>query len=129
MCGDAAEHVKAGAGQKYVFFDADFYKETFQRAVLSEPGAPGACSLYDGDASEHSEFAIQACNEKLVYVKHMPDGRNRYEWKSAEPHDFLDCMSMCYAVAASKGITGASAVRRLAGPVRGFRRRPRVRVV
>ena len=26
LCGDAQEHVKSGAGKKYVFFDADFYK-------------------------------------------------------------------------------------------------------
>lgn len=100
--------------------------------MLSEPGAPGACSLYDGDSSEHSEFAIQVCNEKLVYVKHMPDGRNRYEWKTYEPHDFLDAMAMCYAAAASKGITGASVARRMVGPgrnSRNFRKRPRIRVV
>lgn len=58
LCGDAQEHVKAGAGRKYVFFDADFYKETFQRAIISVPGAPGACSLYNGDSTEHSEFAM-----------------------------------------------------------------------
>lgn len=28
LCGDAQEHVKAGAGSKYTFFDADYYKET-----------------------------------------------------------------------------------------------------
>ena len=28
LCGDAKEHVKSGAGNKYVFFDADFYKES-----------------------------------------------------------------------------------------------------
>jgi len=28
LCGDAREHVKAGAGSKYVFFDADYYKES-----------------------------------------------------------------------------------------------------
>ena len=130
LCGDAAEHLKAGAGQKYVFFDADFYKEAFQRAVMSEAGAPGACSLYDGDSSEHSEFAIQACNEKLLFVKHMPDGRNRYEWKTSEPHDALDCMSMCYAVAASQGISGASAARRTAGrQMFKPRARPRVKII
>ena len=79
-----------------------------QKAFLSELGAPGGCSMYDGDADEHSEFAIQVCNEKLLYVKHSQDGRNHYNWKTQEPHDYLDCMSMCYAVAASQGISGTN---------------------
>lgn len=58
LCGDSAEHIKAGSGQKYVFFDADLFKEMVQKAFLSELGAPGACSMYDGDSDEHSEFAI-----------------------------------------------------------------------
>ena len=58
LCGDAQEHLKRGSGQKYVFFDADFYKEAFQRAIMSESGAPGSCSLYDGDSVEHSNFSI-----------------------------------------------------------------------
>lgn len=106
LCGDSAEHIKAGSGQKYVFFDADLFKEMVQKAFLSELGAPGGCSIYDGDADEHSEFAIQICNEKLLFVKHSQDGRNHYNWKTQEPHDYLDCMSMCYAVASSQGISG-----------------------
>lgn len=101
LCGDPAEHLKAGAGQKYVFFDADIYKEAFQRAVLAESGSPGSCTLYEGDADEHSEFARQVCNEKLLGVRHRQDGRNEYTWRTAEPHDYLDCMSMCWAVASS----------------------------
>lgn len=66
-----------------------------------------------------------------MFIKTSADGRKRYEWKSAEPHDYLDCMSMCYAAAASQGITGASAVRLGAGRRNAarFRKRPRVRVV
>ena len=101
LCGNQAEHIKSGSGQKYVFFDADLFKEMVQKAFLSEVGAPGSCSLYDGDSDEHSEYAIQVCNEKLLFVKHTQDGRNHYNWKSQEPHDYLDCMSMCYSVESS----------------------------
>lgn len=109
LCGSPEEHIKSGAGNKYVFFDADLCKEMAQRAFMSELDAPGSCSLYYGSAEEHSEFAIQVCNEKLLFVKHGQDGRNTYRWKSAEPHDYLDCMSMCYAVATSQGLSSASA--------------------
>jgi len=27
LCGDAAEHVKSGAGKKYIFWDSDFYRQ------------------------------------------------------------------------------------------------------
>lgn len=70
LCGDASEHVKSGSGNKYVFFDADLYKELAQRAFMSDVGAPGSCALYQGGPSEHTEFAMQVCNEKLLYVKH-----------------------------------------------------------
>lgn len=49
LCGNAQEHVKAGAGNKYVFFDADFYKETAQKALVCPMGAAGSCNLYDGN--------------------------------------------------------------------------------
>lgn len=97
---------------------------------MTAPGAPGACTLYDGDAQEHSEFSIQVCNERLLFVKTSSDGRKRYEWKSMEPHDYLDCMSMCWACAAQQGITGASAARRSAGLGKlKPRRKQRIRVV
>ena len=108
LCGSPEEHVKSGSGTKYVFFDADLHKEMAQRAFMSEIGAPGSCSLYFAKPEEHTDFAIQVCNEKLLFVKHGQDGRNTYRWKSAEPHDYLDCMSMCYAVATSQGISSSS---------------------
>ncbi len=105
LCGDAQEHVKSGAGKKYVFFDADFYKEAAQKALLCPVGSVGSCTLYFGDVEEHRDFAIQVCNEKLRFVQHKA-GRDIYNWATKEPHDYLDCMSMCYAVAASQGLSG-----------------------
>ena len=28
LCGDAQEHVKSGAGKKYMFWNSDYYRET-----------------------------------------------------------------------------------------------------
>lgn len=104
LCGDAREQIKAGAGQKYVFFDADFYKEMAQRAFLNEVGSAGSLSLYKADKNDHSEFAIQASNERLRFVQHKPNGQDVYNWNTKEPHDILDTLAMCYAVSAQLGI-------------------------
>ena len=109
LCGDANEHVKAGAGVKYVFFDSDYWKTSVQKAFLAPVMSPGSCSLYNAKSDEHVDFAIQVCNEKLQFIKHMPNGRDQYFFKTKEPHDFLDCMSMCFAVAASQGLSASGA--------------------
>ena len=125
LCGDAREHVKAGAGFKYVFFDADFYKETAQKALLCQSGAAGSCGLYFGDVEEHRDFAIQVCNEKLRFVQHKA-GRDVYSWTTKEPHDYLDVMSMCWAVAASQGLSGQQPANTVQP---AFRRKRRVKIV
>ena len=127
LCGDAQEHVKNGAGKKYVFFDADFYKEAAQKALLCPIGAVGSCTLYFGDVEEHRDFAIQVCNEKLRFVQHKA-GRDIYNWATKEPHDYLDCMSMCYAVAASQGVSGQFSA--LTTPSRqAIKKRPKIKIV
>lgn len=129
LCGDAQEHVKSGAGQKYVFFDADFYKEAAQKALICPIGAVGSCGLYFGDVEEHKDFAIQVCNEKLRFVQHKA-GRDIYSWTSKEPHDYLDVMSMCYAVAASQGLSGQLGnTPQLEKQKHKFVRKPKIRVV
>lgn len=127
LCGDAQEHVKNGAGKKYVFFDADFYKEAVQKALICPIGAVGSCTLYFGDADEHRDFAIQVCNEKLRFVQHKA-GRDIYNWATKEPHDYLDCMSMCYAVAASQGVSGQFSV--ATTPIcQTIKKRPKIKIV
>ena len=106
LCGDAMEQTKAGAGHKYMFFDSDLYREMAQRAFLAPLGSNGSAQLYKGTASEHGDFAQQITNERLRAVEHKQDGRNIYHWQTMEPHDFGDCMSMSYAIAASQGISG-----------------------
>ena len=118
MCGNAEEHVKAGAGYKYVFFDADVYKEQAQRAFLAEVGSAGSCSLYKASKDEHSEFALQMCNEKLMSVTHKQTGQDIYSWRSKEPHDYLDTMAMCYAVAAQQGLSSSAQIQASTSAIR-----------
>lgn len=101
LCGDQMEQQKSGAGHKYMFFDSDVYREMVQRAFLSPLGSQGGCQLYDGTPEEHTEFAQQVTNEHIKFVKHRQDGRNEYYWTSKEPHDYLDTMAMCFAIASS----------------------------
>lgn len=133
LCGDPAEHAKPGSGQKYLFFDSDYYREKVHRALLTPLGGPGGCQLYRADPAEHVEYATQVCNERIRHVRHLSDGRDEYEWISKEPHDFLDASAMCDAIAGSYGLSGlstmanASTAKRMAAR-RGFVRR-RIRFV
>lgn len=108
LCGDAAEHVKSGAGKKYIFWNSDYYRETAQKAMLAKVGSIGSCTLFKGESDEHSDFAIQFCNERLLLIQHKKDGRDIYTWKSKEPHDYLDSVAQAYAIAASQGISGTN---------------------
>jgi hypothetical protein len=106
LCGDAQEHVKSGAGKKYMFWDSDYFRETVQKALMSKIGLAGSLTIYKGDADEHSEYAMQVCNERLLLIQHKKDGRDIYSWKSREPHDALDSTAQAFAIAASQGISG-----------------------
>lgn len=108
LCGDSAEHARAGSGQKYLFWDSDYYREKVQRALLTPLGGLGGCQLYAADPSEHVEYASQVCNERIRHVRHLSDGRDEYEWISKEPHDFLDASAMADAIAGSYGFSGLS---------------------
>lgn len=108
LCGDPAEHARAGSGQKYMFWDSDYYREKVQRAILTPLGGLGGCQLYNADPSEHVEYANQICNERIRHVRHLSDGRDEYEWISKEPHDYLDASAMCDAIAGSYGLSGLS---------------------
>lgn len=131
LAGDAAEHLKSGAGKKYVFWNADYYKELLHKAILAPLGAGGTFTLYNGHDEEHSEFSIQVTNEKLVLVQTKGDGRHVYHWRSREPHDFLDAAAQAMACAASQGISGGNVAQRAAGvnPRRKFVVRRQVKIV
>lgn len=105
LCGDDLEHLKAGAGKKYVFWDSDHYREKVQNAFLSPLGCQGCLTLYRGMSGCHTDYAIQVCAEKLKLKRHRQDGRWEYYWKSANDHDMLDSTAQAYACAAQMGIT------------------------
>jgi hypothetical protein len=58
-----------------MFFNADYYKEMVHKSLTAPIGASGSCSLYFGDIEEHKDFAIQICNEKIKFIKHLPNGK------------------------------------------------------
>lgn len=96
-------------GRRWLAWNADEYKEKMQRAWATETGANGGISLFDGNAN-HYRFAVQVANERLkakTIVKSF-DGRERfaYKWQTKNPHDFGDCLAMCYALAGAEGVTG-----------------------
>lgn len=131
LCGDAQEHVKAGAGKKYVFWDSDFYRETTQKAFLAKVGMAGSCTLFKDKPEAHSEYAIQVCNERLLLIQHKKDGKDYYSWKSREPHDALDATAQAFAVAASQGISGLNSrnVSRSQTPIKRRIHKPKIKLI
>lgn len=97
-------------GAKWLAFNADVFKEKAQRAWGTEVGGAGGLSLYDG--VNHARFAIQIANEKLVEKTRIKNPRGNgedqfaYKWKTKNPHDYGDCLAMCFALAGSKNLTG-----------------------
>lgn len=98
LCGDDKERAVSGSGFRYVLFDADFTKVSAQKALLAAPYTPGSMLLYDGDADEHRDLALQICNEKLRSMTTI-GARTTYSWVVKEPHDFNDVLSMAIAAA------------------------------
>lgn len=127
LCGNDSERQKAGSGNKYTFFDADTYKEMAQKAFLAQVGSAGSCSLYKAREQEHTDFAIQFCNEKLTNIRTDSAGKVHYTWKTNEPHDYLDCMSMAFATVASLGVSPLKHIKSTVRPV--IQRKKRVRVI
>lgn len=92
---------------KWIAWNADHYRESMQRAWATETGGHGGLSLFDAGI-DHSEFAAQVARETLRSKRNLPNGKIEYQWKTDDPHDFGDCLAMCYAIAGSEGISGGS---------------------
>jgi hypothetical protein len=104
-CGDCD---RDGNRQRWTNFNADYWRETMQRAWLGEIGTPGGLSLFGGSADvRHDDFALQVSAEQLRKKELMPEGRYKYEWAGGETnrHDYGDAATMCLAVAGNKGLT------------------------
>ena len=98
--------------RKWLAWNADEYKEKAQKAWATETGGAGGLSIYDGKAN-HYKFAAQIANERLKSKTKIrgKDGRDcyAYKWISKNPHDYGDCVAMCYALAGADNITGVNA--------------------
>ena len=98
----------AGVKRTWLNWNADYWKEAAQRAWLGSVGAPGSCSIYNGN---HGEFSEQICREILMG---KADVGGTMIWNyHTQPgkHDFGDCMAMCYTGSAWQGIgTGGGMV-------------------
>ena len=96
-------------GRKWLAFNADAYKEKAQKAWNTETGGAGGLSIYD-DGANHYRFAEQIANEKLKGKTKLRDRNGRecyaYKWQTKNPHDYGDCVAMCYALAGADNITG-----------------------
>ncbi|MFA5423460.1 MAG: hypothetical protein WC374_06335 [Phycisphaerae bacterium] len=93
----------------YLMFNSDFWRETSQRAFLSEPGAPGGCTLYAASQPrEHHEFAAQVVAEKIFNKYDTPMG-TRWEWHHApgSQWDWGDALTGCWVGAAAKGLSAS----------------------
>ena len=95
--------------RKWLAFNADEYKEKAQKAWDTETGGAGGLSIYDG-GENHYKFAAQIANEKLKAKTKTRDRNGRecydYKWQTRNPHDYGDCVAMCYALAGADNITG-----------------------
>lgn len=128
LCGDAQEHVKAGAGRKYQFWNSDYWREAVHKAWLMAPGSQGSCTLFKGDSDDHAEYAMQICNERLLLIQHKRNGQDIYTWKTQEPHDALDATAQAFAIAASQGISGNNVAKPASSRRQPMRKRPKIRI-
>ena len=131
LCGDDRERTVSGSGFRYVLFDADATKLAAHKALLAAPYTPGSMQLYDGDAEEHRDLALQVCNERLRSVQTV-GVKTTYSWATKEPHDYNDVLSMAIAASDQYGISVQSSVKGGANRSRRFlvpKSRPKVRIV
>lgn len=104
-------------GRKWIAWNADYWREMAQKAWTGSIGAPGSCSLPSG---HHRTFAEQICREQLQ-GKAEVGGQMVWVWSTQPgPHDYGDCMGMCYMGAAWAGIGTVGVVQ-----VQQIKRRPR----
>jgi len=92
--------------RQWIIYNADYWREVMQRGFVSDPGAPGSCTL---PAGNHTDFAHQVTREPLVRKGEGLSGQVEWIYKQTnEAHDYGDCMHMAYMGAAFNGIGGGS---------------------
>lgn len=96
LCGDKDEQKKFGSGIRYTFWDSDWYREKVQKGFLQAVGNLGSISWYKG--SDHTQFALQICSEKLIDKKDQADGTTKYSWRNVgKDWDALDALAQALA--------------------------------
>ena len=96
----------------YCVFNADFWRETMQRAFLGVPGQPGGFTLHHvEDRRQHKPFAEHIVAEKLSN-KYATDQGLRWEWvhKPGSEWDWGDALTGCWVGAAASGLTTSGIV-------------------
>jgi hypothetical protein len=90
--------------RQWILYNTDYWREIMQRGFVSDPGAPGSCTL---PAGSHGDFAHQVTREPLIKKGEGLSGQTEWIYaKTNEVHDYGDCMHMAYMGAAFNGIGG-----------------------
>ena len=112
----------------YAMFCSDYWREIMLRAFLSEPGAPGGCTLFHvSDPRRHMPFAEQVVAEFLA-GKWKTEMGWRWEYRHAPgaTWDWGDALTGCWVAAALQGIGSGGQV--AAKPKRYVeKRKPKIR--
>lgn len=84
-------------------FNADYWREASQRALIGEVGSPGGATLFKARKGMHDAFAVQVCSEPLTNKYQTPNGW-RWEYLKTGDNDWGDALTGCYAAAAMHGL-------------------------
>ena len=122
--GEELLQVTESLEQRWIIWNADYWRELSHKAWKGSPGAPGSCSLPKGD---HREFAEQICREQMTGRGEV-GGQTIWTWFTAPgAHDYGDVMAMAYMGAAHSGIGSGAVLPTKRQTQRGKqRRRPKV---
>ena len=102
-------HVSTSTMGQFVAFNADMWRETAQRAFLSDPGSPGGCTLYEPNReTEHVTFA-EHLSAEWIANKYETERGPRWEWTHAvgANWDYGDALTGCYVAAAVLGLSAS----------------------
>ena len=88
---------------RLVHYDANFAKTFLKNRIQTEPGAPGAFSVFGGSRVIHDLFFQHLTAE--VAIPTEGNGREITEWKNPQRRDnhWLDCLAYCCVAASVTG--------------------------
>jgi hypothetical protein len=129
LIGQPREHchlTRSDLGQ-YLAHNADYWRETAQRAFLGYVGAPGSASVFGSKPLAHRDFAEHMAGEILTdKVEGQTGPLYRWAHKPGQSWDWLDATVGTYVGAAWIGLSPSG--RRVTRPKRRPRRRPKVEI-